>query len=279
MNQQSITKYYENNRFTFRYLWNSRQTQAIHFGYYDEKATKHEAALANMNRKLAELAGIAATDRVLDAGCGIGGSAIWLATELGCAVDGIVLVKSQAEEARQNIQKAGLDHKIAIYEGDYNHTPFVDGQFDVIWALESHCHTDQKAAFYKEAARLLKKGGRLVMADLFLSPPLSINDENKLKSGLTHWAIPNIDDINTHRTYAIQAGLADLDIQNINPHVERSLRNAYEHAQKWSSTARFLQKIGLINPEQVGNAEGTKLMFEAWLAGNWFYGLAKAVKI
>lgn len=279
MNQQSITKYYENNRFTFRYLWNSRQTQAIHFGYYDEKATKHEAALANMNRKLAELACLSERDRVLDAGCGIGGSAIWLAKELGCAVDGIVLVKSQAEEARLNIKKAGFDHEIAIYEGDYNHTPFADGQFDVIWALESHCHTDQKAAFYKEAARLLKKGGRLVMADLFLSPPLSINDENKLKSGLTHWAIPNIDDINTHRTYAIQAGFGDLDIQNVNPHVERSLRNAYEHAQKWSSTARFLQKIGLINPEQVGNAVGTKLMFEAWLAGNWFYGLAKAVKI
>ena len=279
MNQQSITKYYENNRFTFRYLWNSRQTQAIHFGYYDEKATKHAAALANMNRKLAELACISEHDRVLDAGCGIGGSAIWLAKELGCAVDGIVLVKSQAEEARQNIKKARFDDEITIYEGDYNHTPFEDGQFDVIWALESHCHTDQKAAFYKEAARLLKKGGRLVMADLFLSPPLSINDENKLKSGLSYWAIPNIDDINMHRTHAIQAGFADLEIQNINPHVERSLRNAYEHAQKWSSTARFLQKIGLINSEQVGNAVGTKLMFEAWLSGNWFYGLAKAVKI
>ena len=120
MNQQSITKYYENNRFTFRYLWNSRQTQAIHFGYYDEKATKHEAALANMNRKLAELAGISSSDHVLDAGCGIGGSTIWLAKELGCAVDGIVLVKSQAEEARLNIKKAGFDHEIAIYEGDYN---------------------------------------------------------------------------------------------------------------------------------------------------------------
>ncbi len=279
MNQQSITKYYENNRFTFRYLWNSRQTQAIHFGYYDEKATKHEAALANMNRKLAELADISSSDRILDAGCGIGGSAIWLAKEIGCVVDGIVLVKSQAEEGRQNIQKTGLDHKIAIYEGDYNQTPFEDGQFDVIWALESHCHTDQKAAFYREAARLLKKGGRLVMADLFLSPPLSITDENKLKLGLTHWAIPNLDDINAHRTYATRAGFADFDIQNINPHVQRSLRNAYEHAQKWSSTARFLQKIGLINSEQVGNAAGTKLMFEAWLAGNWFYGLAKAVKI
>jgi tocopherol O-methyltransferase len=279
MNQHSITKYYENNRFTFRYLWNSRQTQAIHFGYYDEKATKHEAALANMNRKLAELACISEHDRVLDAGCGIGGSAIWLAKELGCAVDGIVLVKSQAEEARQNIKKARLDDEITIYEGDYNHTPFEDGQFDVIWALESHCHTDQKAAFYKEAARLLKKGGRLVMADLFLYPPLSINDENKLKSGLTYWAIPNIDDINTHQMNATKAGFADLEIQNINSHVQRSLRNAYEHAQKWSSTARFLQKIGLINPEQVGNAAGTKLMFEAWLSGNWFYGLAKAVKI
>lgn len=278
MNQQSITKYYENNRFTFRYLWNSRQTQAIHFGYYDEKATKHEAALANMNRKLAELATINSSDRVLDAGCGIGGSAIWLAKEMGCVVDGIVLVKSQAEEARQNIKKAHFDDKITIYEGDYNETPFEDGQFDVIWALESHCHTDQKAAFYTEAARLLKKGGRLVMADLFLSPPLSINDENTLKSGLTHWAIPNLDDINTHRIHAQTAGFADLDVQNINPHVGRSLLNAYEHAQKWSSTARFLQKIGIINPEQVGNAIGTKLMFEAWQSGNWFYGLAKAVK-
>ena len=279
MNQQSITKYYDNNRFIFRYLWNSRQTQAIHFGYYDEKTTKHEAAIVNMNRKLAELADIQATDRVLDAGCGIGGSAIWLATEMGCTVDGIVWVKNQAEEARQNVKKAQLEHKINIFEGDYNNTPFEDGSFDVIWALESHCHTDQKAAFYTEAARLLKIGGRLVMADLFLSPPLSINDENRLKLGLTHWAIPNLDDINTHNIHALQAGFGGLEIQNINPNVHRSLRNAYEHAQKWSSTARFLQKIGLVNRDQVGNALGTKLMFEAWLDENWFYGLAKAVKI
>ena len=70
----SIKEYYDHTRFDYRTIWFGSDNLSIHFGYYDDKATHHHAALANMNRKLAEFADIKAGELVLDAGCGAGGA-------------------------------------------------------------------------------------------------------------------------------------------------------------------------------------------------------------
>src|SRR5215207_8911507 len=66
-----VHTYYDHTRFDYRTMW-SRRSRAVHFGYYDEHADKHADALHNLNRVLADLAGIQPGESILDAGCGWG---------------------------------------------------------------------------------------------------------------------------------------------------------------------------------------------------------------
>jgi tocopherol O-methyltransferase len=80
---------------------------------------------------------------VLDAGYGIAGSGIWLAEQRGSTVVGV----TQVERARGTIAKRELAHAVFVEQADYTATHFPNASFDVIWALESVCHTRAKADF------------------------------------------------------------------------------------------------------------------------------------
>ena len=103
----TVQSYYEGTRWDYRWVWGVRNTYALHFGYYDEQATHHRAAVANMNKVMADLVNIKPGEKVLDAGCGVGGSSIWLAQHRNCEVVGITPVESQVKDAFRNAQKKG----------------------------------------------------------------------------------------------------------------------------------------------------------------------------
>ena len=142
-----VISYYDNTWFDYRWVWINNKNNAIHFGYSDGRRLSHAESLLNTNRVLADLAGIQPGDRVLDAGCGIAGSCIWLARQRGAIVVGITPVRSQVERARRIVASRKLAHAVTIEQFDYTATPFSDSSFDVVWALESLCHTQSKAAF------------------------------------------------------------------------------------------------------------------------------------
>ena len=57
---EAIKKYYSDTQFEYKLIWNWRlkSIPALHFGYYDNKATKHADAVNRANEVLAEWAGI-----------------------------------------------------------------------------------------------------------------------------------------------------------------------------------------------------------------------------
>ena len=67
---------------------------------------------------------------------------------------------------------------------DFIHTNFPYDSFDLVWACESMCHAEEKSEFLKEAYRVLKPGGKLIVNDYFL-PTNNINDKKKL---VQRWA-------------------------------------------------------------------------------------------
>src|SRR2546430_12085292 len=103
---------------------------------------------------------------------GVGGSAIWLARTFDVQMVGITPVSSQVERARGFAAQRGVSDRVRFAKEDYLHTSFPDASFDVIWAVESICHAADKAAFYREARRLLRPGGRLgIVEDLRTARP------------------------------------------------------------------------------------------------------------
>lgn len=69
------------------------------------KSKSFPESLLRMNEVMIETAGIKPTDKVLDAGCGVGGSSIFMASVLGCNVTGITLSKRQVQQANENAAK------------------------------------------------------------------------------------------------------------------------------------------------------------------------------
>src|SRR5260370_35006172 len=95
-----VVEYYNDTRFDYWFLWHGRNNLAFHFGYSGGGIGSHSRALENGNHVLANIAGVDAGQRVLDAGCGLGGSSLWLGGQRGAHSVGITTVEHQVTMAR-----------------------------------------------------------------------------------------------------------------------------------------------------------------------------------
>ncbi len=112
---------------------------------------------------LAELLALPAGARVLDAGCGLGGTLRDIALRSDCTGEGRTISASQAATARAALAAVGLDHRIRIVEASYDAA--YDQPFDAIWMIESLAHSPDPRATLRHLAQQLMPGGRLVIVD------------------------------------------------------------------------------------------------------------------
>ncbi len=111
--------------------------------------------------------GPAPDTRILDAGCGIGGTARIFAQETGCSVVGIDLSPSFIEAAQTFTQWCGLGHRIDFHIGSITQVPFDDNHFDLILCQHILMNIEEKDQALDEFFRVLAPGGRLVLSELY----------------------------------------------------------------------------------------------------------------
>ena len=105
--------------------------------------------------------------RVLDVGCGLGGTVRYLASEHQCQATGIDLTKEYVEVANSLADLVGLKHRVEFRQASALDMPFDDGSFDVVWTEHVQMNIADKRAFYAEIARVLAPRGRLLFHDIF----------------------------------------------------------------------------------------------------------------
>jgi cyclopropane-fatty-acyl-phospholipid synthase len=117
-----------------------------------------EGAQAAKYRSLARDTGIAASDHVLEIGCGWGGFAEFAAREIGCRVTGLTISKEQHAFARERIARAGLSDKVDIKLQDYRDET---GRYDRIASIEMFEAVGEKywPRFFSKIKESLKPGG------------------------------------------------------------------------------------------------------------------------
>ena len=124
----------------------------------------HHTSVLEMARR----AGVRNGDRILDAGCGVGGPAAIIAGALpDVLIDGVTISGRQVELGRQRLADLGLAERVRLHAADYHATAFEDGTFDIVLFLESTGYTYDADQLCAEAFRLLRPGGRLYMKDVF----------------------------------------------------------------------------------------------------------------
>ena len=111
---QNIIDYYKATENAYKDSWDLDNSLAIHYGYWDDQVRSFPQSLQRMNQVMQETALITSADRVLDAGCGVGGSSLYLAREVGCTVTGISLSENQVKKARNFSKEMGLADKASF---------------------------------------------------------------------------------------------------------------------------------------------------------------------
>ncbi len=277
---EKIIQYYKDTENAYKDSWDLNNSLAIHYGYWDKAVRSFPESLVRMNEVMMMAAGIKPTDWVLDAGCGVGGSSIFLASMLGCRVTGITLSERQVKQAIENAKKnESIDGLVDFKTMNYCATDFPDASFDVVWGCESICYADSKEQFIKEAYRLLKPGGRLVVADGFVSA-FENNDNPIIRQWIDGWQVNYLETPQRFESFMQQTGFQNINYRNISKEASHSSRRLY----KFYFLAKLYlgwKKINFSKPAtemQKKNINACKFQYKGMKKKLWEYGLITGKK-
>jgi cyclopropane fatty-acyl-phospholipid synthase-like methyltransferase len=171
---------------------------------------------------LAELAGVRPGDHVLDAGCGVGGPAMAIARAVpGVVIDGVTVSEVQAGMARTLIAAAGLSDRVRVHVADFHRLPFPDASFDVALYFEVTGYSPDRAALYRESARVLRSGGTVYVKDTFCrEEPLTERQRQAMAASDRLWASAPSPTLSETEQAMRAAGFVDVRVRQY-PFIDR----------------------------------------------------------
>ncbi|MFB4295365.1 geranyl diphosphate 2-C-methyltransferase [Actinomadura sp. NTSP31] len=124
-------------------------------------AELHRLESAQADLLMSHLAPVKASDRLMDAGSGRGGSSLVANQRFGCRVDGVSISEAQVAFANEQAERRGVADKVRFHFKNMLDTGFETGAFQAIWNNESTMYVELGLLF-AEHSRLLRRGGRYV---------------------------------------------------------------------------------------------------------------------
>ena len=153
-------------------LWLDTWGEHMHHGFYgiDGNIKKeNKQAQIDLINEVINWANIKNAHSILDAGCGVGGSSRYLSKKFDADVVGLTLSNVQAAAADKYNKAQGLENKVSIIVKDMLTLDKNDGQFDLIWSLESAEHIPDKKALLQLFNSLLETKGKCVIVTWCIS--------------------------------------------------------------------------------------------------------------
>eukprot|EP00262_Sarcandra_glabra_P008273 TRINITY_DN215_c0_g1_i3.p1 TRINITY_DN215_c0_g1~~TRINITY_DN215_c0_g1_i3.p1 ORF type:complete len:357 (-),score=35.39 TRINITY_DN215_c0_g1_i3:118-1188(-) len=166
--RQGIAELYDEASGSWEDVWGDH----MHHGFYDPQlrvsVSGHRSAQIRMIEEALRFAGVPddslnGPKHIVDVGCGIGGSSRYLARKYKAKCQGITLSPVQAQRGQVLAIAEGLGDYVSFKVADALEQPFPDGQFDLVWSMESGEHMPDKAKFMKELARVAAPGGTIIV--------------------------------------------------------------------------------------------------------------------
>ncbi len=222
-----VQAYYDRHTTTFLTLGHGRRTGAIHRAVWAPGITTREQAMRFVDdavaRRVADLVRSTAPVRVVDLGCGVGSSLVYLAARLPIVGTGITLSPVQSALARRRIEDAGLAARVRCLVGDFCDLPDETGSADLAYAVEAFVHATDAAAFFSQCAALLPSGGTLVICDDTVAD-IAVWDDPRAAARLARfregWRAHSLLDLPDIRRLAAEAGFGEPEVEDLTPYLE-----------------------------------------------------------
>jgi tocopherol O-methyltransferase len=188
---QQIQEFYDASSSLWEQIWGEH----MHHGFYgadgSEKKDRRQAQI-DLIEELLKWVNVTQAENILDVGCGIGGSSLYLAEKFGAKATGITLSPVQANRATERAQTAHINAEFQV--ANALDMPFADNSFDLVWSLESGEHMPDKVKFLQECYRVLKPGGTFILATWChrstAQQPLTLDEQKHLEDIYRVYCLP-----------------------------------------------------------------------------------------
>jgi ubiquinone/menaquinone biosynthesis C-methylase UbiE len=195
-----------------------QQTLYLNMGYW-RHADSYDAACEALALLLAERAGLAAGQTVVDAGFGFADQDLLWARRCGVRIVGFNITARQVAVAQERVREAGLGAAVDLRCASALATGLDAGSVDRVLALESAFHFPSRDAFFAEAHRVLRPGGRIALADLcnVAAPSRRLLDRLNAHVAKRSWQIPAANDYDAagYAARLAAAGFVDVAVERI----------------------------------------------------------------
>lgn len=237
----------------------------VHWGYWDNPNTSDgsaddfAAAAEKLTRKVCDAGGAGDGQKILDCGCGFGGTIASLSDRFDhLQLTGLNIDPRQLERAKQQVVPK-KNNQIEFVQGDACELPFADNSFDLVLAVECIFHFPSRQRFFQEASRVLKPGGKLSICDFvpikFVHPVMTV--AGKLlgpRIGNTYGQVDSSFTIGKYQQLAKSTGFIPKFIDDITDNtlptypLLRRLQSegGNEQSAKSTAVAEWISRVGIV---------------------------------
>jgi tocopherol O-methyltransferase len=238
----------------------------IHHGYWIRGDESKETAQIQLIEHLARLANIKTGLRILDIGCGFGGSSLYLAKKYGASTTGITISPVQVEMAKEAAAKKNLDASFLLMDAE--DMQFAQ-PFDMLWSVESISHYHDPRKFFASAVKFLKPGGCFALTDWFRKENISPADKKKFIEPIEEGMMVELRGMNDYDDFLVSSGLQVVHRQDLTMNCAKSWDIGLDIITDkafWSMAAKH-------GAELISSLKAFHAMRAGFASGSFVYGL------